>query len=162
MADKTYIPRLKQHYDEVLKDALVKQFGYENKMQVPRLDKVVLNMGVGEGVADSKKVNAAAADLVGTAVRDVLAVESYGAEVGTLEARDEVEERRLAGAVRTDDAHQLAGRNRERDVAVGDEAAEPLRQPGYRQQTHAARRKRRMAPTRPAGCTTETTMMSAP
>ena len=63
MADKTYIPRLKQHYDEVLKDALVKQFGYQNTMQVPRLDKVVLNMGVGEGVSDSKKVNAAAADL---------------------------------------------------------------------------------------------------
>ena len=63
MADKTYIPRLKQHYDEVLKNALVKQFGYQNTMQVPRLDKVVLNMGVGEGVSDSKKVNAAAADL---------------------------------------------------------------------------------------------------
>ncbi|HSD92022.1 MAG TPA: 50S ribosomal protein L5 [Methyloceanibacter sp.] len=63
MAEQTYIPRLKQHYDEVLKEALVKQFGYENKMQVPRLDKVVLNMGVGEGVSDSKKVNAAAADL---------------------------------------------------------------------------------------------------
>ena len=63
MAEKTYIPRLKQHYDEVLKDALVKQFGYQNTMQVPRLDKVVLNMGVGEGVSDSKKVNAAAADL---------------------------------------------------------------------------------------------------
>ena len=63
MADKTYIPRLKQHYDEVLKNALVKQFGYQNTMQVPRLDKVVLNMGVGEGINDSKKVTAAAADL---------------------------------------------------------------------------------------------------
>jgi large subunit ribosomal protein L5 len=63
MAEQTYIPRLKQHYDEVLKDALVKQFGYKNKMEVPRLEKVVLNMGVGEGVGDSKKVNAAAADL---------------------------------------------------------------------------------------------------
>ena len=60
---ETYIPRLKQQYDQELRDALVKQFGYKNKMQVPRLDKVVLNMGVGEGVADSKKVNAAAADL---------------------------------------------------------------------------------------------------
>jgi large subunit ribosomal protein L5 len=52
-----------QHYDEVIQDALVKEFGYANTMQVPRLDKVVLNMGVGEGIGDSKKVTAAAADL---------------------------------------------------------------------------------------------------
>jgi large subunit ribosomal protein L5 len=63
MADKAYIPRLKQHYTEVLKPALVKEFGYANPMQVPRLEKVVLNLGVGEGVNDSKKVTAAAADL---------------------------------------------------------------------------------------------------
>jgi large subunit ribosomal protein L5 len=63
MAEQAYIPRLKQHYNEVLKEALVKQFGYANAMEVPRLEKVVLNMGVGEGVSDSKKVQAAAADL---------------------------------------------------------------------------------------------------
>jgi len=63
MAEKTYVPRLKQHYNEVLRDTLAKEFGYANRMQVPRLDKVVLNMGVGEGVNDSKKVTAAAADL---------------------------------------------------------------------------------------------------
>jgi large subunit ribosomal protein L5 len=63
MAEQAYIPRLKQHYNDVLKDALVKEFGYANRMQVPRLDKVVLNMGVGEAVSDSKKVQAAAADL---------------------------------------------------------------------------------------------------
>jgi large subunit ribosomal protein L5 len=63
MAEQTYIPRLKQHYNDVIRDALVKEFGYANAMQVPRLDKVVLNMGVGEGISDSKKVNAAAADL---------------------------------------------------------------------------------------------------
>jgi large subunit ribosomal protein L5 len=63
MAEQAYIPRLKQHYNDVLKDALTKQFGYTNKMEVPRLEKVVLNMGVGEGVNDSKKVTAAAADL---------------------------------------------------------------------------------------------------
>ena len=57
---ETYIPRLKQQYNQELRDALVKQFGYKNRMQVPRVDKVVLNMGVGEGVSDSKKVNAAA------------------------------------------------------------------------------------------------------
>jgi large subunit ribosomal protein L5 len=63
MAEQTYIPRLKQQYNDVIKDALVKEFGYANTMQVPRLDKVVLNMGVGEGINDSKKVTAAAADL---------------------------------------------------------------------------------------------------
>src|SRR3970282_1562261 len=61
MAERTYIPRLKQHYNDVLRDALVKEFGYANTMQVPRLDKVVLNMGVGEGINDFKKVNAPAA-----------------------------------------------------------------------------------------------------
>ena len=60
---ETYIPRLKQQYQDVLRRELIKEFGYENPMQVPRLDKVVLNMGVGEGINDSKKVNAAAADL---------------------------------------------------------------------------------------------------
>ena len=63
MAEQTYMPRLKQQYNDVIKDALVKEFGYANTMQVPRLDKVVLNMGVGEGINDSKKVTAAAADL---------------------------------------------------------------------------------------------------
>ena len=63
MAETAYIPRLKQQYQDVLRGELVKEFGYANPMQVPRLDKVVLNIGVGEGVADSKKVTAAAADL---------------------------------------------------------------------------------------------------
>jgi large subunit ribosomal protein L5 len=63
MAEQTYIPRLKQQYQDVIKDELTKEFGYENVMQVPRLDKVVLNMGVGEAVGDSKKVQAAASDL---------------------------------------------------------------------------------------------------
>jgi large subunit ribosomal protein L5 len=63
MAEQTYTPRLKQHYQDVLRGELSKQFAYKNPMEVPRLDKVVLNMGVGEGVGDSKKVQAAAADL---------------------------------------------------------------------------------------------------
>ena len=61
--EDSYVPRLKQHYQEVLRGELAKEFGYANPMQVPRLDKVVLNMGVGEAVADSKKVQAAASDL---------------------------------------------------------------------------------------------------
>ncbi len=63
MAEEAYIPRLKQHYNEVLKGELTKEFDYQNPMQVPRLEKIVLNMGVGEGVGDSKKVTAAAGDL---------------------------------------------------------------------------------------------------
>jgi large subunit ribosomal protein L5 len=63
MSDASYTPRLKQHYQAVLKPELAKTFGYRNTMQVPRLDKVVLNMGVGEGVNDAKKVTAAAKDL---------------------------------------------------------------------------------------------------
>jgi large subunit ribosomal protein L5 len=63
MAETAYIPRLKQQYQEVFREELAKEFGYTNPMQVPRLEKVVLNMGVGEGVGDSKKVQAAAADL---------------------------------------------------------------------------------------------------
>ena len=60
---KDYTPRLKAHYDAVVKEALTKKFAYKNHMQVPRLDKIVLNMGVGEAVADRKKVDNAAGDL---------------------------------------------------------------------------------------------------
>jgi large subunit ribosomal protein L5 len=55
--------RLKQHYDKVVRPALVKEFSYENPMQAPRLEKIVINMGVGEGVQDSKKATAAAQEL---------------------------------------------------------------------------------------------------
>ncbi len=58
-----YVPRLKLLYQDVIREELAKEFGYKNPMQVPRLDKVVLNMGVGEGVGDSKKVTAAVGDL---------------------------------------------------------------------------------------------------
>lgn len=63
MAEQTYTPRLKQHYQDVIRGELSKTFGYKNPMEVPRLDKVVLNMGIGEGVADRKKVESAANDL---------------------------------------------------------------------------------------------------
>ena len=58
-----YKPRMKTHYEKVVRDALVKKFGYQNVMQIPRLEKIVLNMGVGEATADRKKVENAAADL---------------------------------------------------------------------------------------------------
>jgi len=63
MADTVYIPRLRTQYEETIKPELIKQFGYANVMMAPKLDKVVLNMGVGEAVSDTKKVRAAAADL---------------------------------------------------------------------------------------------------
>jgi len=54
---------LKQHYTEVVAPSLKEKFGYANPMQVPRLDKIVINMGVGEAVADRKKLDNAMADL---------------------------------------------------------------------------------------------------
>ncbi len=56
-------PRLKDHYRNVVKPALMEEFKYENALSVPRLDKIVLNMGVGEGVQDQKKVQSAADEL---------------------------------------------------------------------------------------------------
>jgi large subunit ribosomal protein L5 len=60
---KDYIPRLKKHYEDVVRARLIEQFGYKNRFEVPSIEKIVLNMGVGEAVADSKKVTLAAADL---------------------------------------------------------------------------------------------------
>lgn len=63
MADKAYVPRLKRHYDEVVRKQLIETFKYGNPMQVPRVEKIVINMGVGEAVSDRKKVDNAASDL---------------------------------------------------------------------------------------------------
>ena len=63
MAETAYVPRLRTQYEDTIKADLMKQFGYKNVMQLPKLEKIVLNMGVGEAVNDTKKVKAAAADL---------------------------------------------------------------------------------------------------
>ncbi|WP_287988946.1 50S ribosomal protein L5 [Acidiphilium sp.] len=55
--------RLQQHYETVVREALQKEFGYTNPMQVPKLEKIVINMGVGEAAADQKKLDAAVAEL---------------------------------------------------------------------------------------------------
>ena len=60
---KDYKPRMKSHYEKVVRDAMQKKFEYSNNMQVPRIEKIVLNMGVGEAVNDRKKVESAAGDL---------------------------------------------------------------------------------------------------
>ncbi len=57
------VPRLRSHFDDVIRAGLTKKFEYKNPMEVPRLDKVVLNMGVGEAVNDTKKVKSAVADM---------------------------------------------------------------------------------------------------
>ncbi len=58
-----YMPRLKEFYINELHGTLMEQFKYTSALQVPRLQKIVLNIGVGEGVGDTKKVDAAAGDL---------------------------------------------------------------------------------------------------
>jgi large subunit ribosomal protein L5 len=60
---KDYEPRMRQIYRGTVREALTTEFGYTNPMQVPGLDKVVINMGVGEAVADSKKIQSAMRDL---------------------------------------------------------------------------------------------------
>ena len=59
--------RLQEHYEKVVKPALMKEFSYENSLQVPKLEKIVINMGVGEAVNDSKKVQAAIENLTAIA-----------------------------------------------------------------------------------------------
>ncbi|MEE4187981.1 MAG: 50S ribosomal protein L5 [Roseobacter sp.] len=60
----TYTPRLKAAYRETIRAAMKEEFGYKNDMQIPRLDKIVLNIGCGaEAVRDSKKAKSAQADL---------------------------------------------------------------------------------------------------
>ena len=63
MADQAYEPRLKTEYKARIRKAMREKFGYTNEMQIPKLDKIVINMGVGEAVADSKKIQSAMADL---------------------------------------------------------------------------------------------------
>jgi large subunit ribosomal protein L5 len=63
MVDQAYEPRLKSEYRARIRAAMKEQFGYTNEMQIPKLDKIVLNMGIGEAVADSKKAQTAIKDL---------------------------------------------------------------------------------------------------
>ena len=63
MADTAYVPRLRSEYEDNIRKVLQEQFSYKNVMQLPKLDKIVLNMGVGEAVNDTKKVKSAAAEL---------------------------------------------------------------------------------------------------
>ena len=61
--EKRALPRMQQRYNDEMRAALREQFGYKNVMQVPRLEKIVINMGVGEAAGDQKKLDAAVAEL---------------------------------------------------------------------------------------------------
>ena len=82
-----YVARLKTHFEQVVRADLTKQFGYKNKMQVPMITKVVLNMGIGEGVADRKKVDNAAADLTAIAGQKAVITKSRKS-IATYKLRD--------------------------------------------------------------------------
>ena len=63
MADAKYVARLRREFDEKIVPAMIAKFGYKNRMEVPRLEKIVINMGVGEGTTDGKKVTNAVSEL---------------------------------------------------------------------------------------------------
>ena len=63
MADAKYVARLRKEYDERIVPAMTEKFGYRNRMEVPRLEKIVINMGVGEATQDKKRVETAAAEM---------------------------------------------------------------------------------------------------
>jgi large subunit ribosomal protein L5 len=63
MAEAKYVARLRREFDEKIVPAMIEKFGYKNRMEVPRLDKIVINMGVGEATQDKKKVETAAGEL---------------------------------------------------------------------------------------------------
>ena len=67
MAEAKYEPRLKTEYNARIRQAMQEQFSYANNMMIPKVDKIVINMGVGEATADSKKPSVAAADLAAIA-----------------------------------------------------------------------------------------------
>jgi len=65
--DKDYVPRFKKRYADVIKPELMKKFGYKNAMQVPKINKIVLNIGAGEAASDGKKIQQAVNDLTAIA-----------------------------------------------------------------------------------------------
>src|SRR6476659_1363811 len=63
MADEKYVPRLRRDYDERIVPAMIERFGYKNKLEVPKHDKIVINMGVGGATQDKKRVETAASEM---------------------------------------------------------------------------------------------------
>ena len=65
--DPNYTPRFKKRYDEVIRPEMMKQFGYKNPLQVPKINKIVVNIGAGEAAGDGKKIQSAVNDLTAIA-----------------------------------------------------------------------------------------------
>jgi large subunit ribosomal protein L5 len=84
---KDYVPRLRKHYDEVVRKKLVEQFGYANPMQVPKITKIVLNMGIGEATQDSKLVQVAVGELEKIAGQKVVVTKARKA-IATFKIRE--------------------------------------------------------------------------
>ncbi len=63
MAEQKYQPRLRRDFDERIAPAMMEKFGYKNRMEIPRIEKIVINMGVGEASQDKKHVTTAAAEM---------------------------------------------------------------------------------------------------
>jgi large subunit ribosomal protein L5 len=63
MSEAKALPRMQAHYRDVVRAQLLKEFAYQNPLEVPSLEKIVINMGVGEAAADQKKLDAAVAEL---------------------------------------------------------------------------------------------------
>ncbi len=63
MADQANLTRMQTLYQEKVRPAMIAEFGYKNLMEVPKIDKIVINMGVGEATQDKKKVDVAAAEM---------------------------------------------------------------------------------------------------
>ena len=82
MAEQAYTPRLKAEYQARIRAAMKEKFGYTNEMQIPKLDKIVVNMGIGEAVADSKKAAAAMKDLAAIAGQKPVATKARNSIAG--------------------------------------------------------------------------------
>src|SRR5258706_3722253 len=79
--------RLQERYEAEVRPALMQEFGYKNPMQVPRVDKIVLNRGVGEAVQDVKKIDAAVNDLTGITGQDRIVIKGKQS-IGTFKLRE--------------------------------------------------------------------------
>jgi large subunit ribosomal protein L5 len=85
--DPSYVPRFKKRYADVVKPDLMKKFGYKNAMQVPKINKIVLNIGAGEAASDSKKIQAAVNDLTAIAGQKVVVTRAKKA-IATFKIRE--------------------------------------------------------------------------
>ena len=74
--------RYKDLYKDQIVDGMMKKFGYKNVMEVPKLDKIVINMGVGEGAQDSKYIEAAVEDLSNIAMQKAVVTKAHKSVAG--------------------------------------------------------------------------------